>query len=203
MEKKKLSPNFWASLIFVLMAIVGWRACTAPPRVGAADRWPAWTPSSELLLGQCLRAESDTFRRDWPLISHCLVKQWRLQPYGRTIGAQIGAHCALFKRAADAQYPNPGRRRQIRGSTWDRPLHGTAAEWTELRGFVDAFTARKIKDPCPKCLYWAGHTDTIHPGWFCPIGRIGGRGNLFCYVQFPRDRLEVAGRAYSRGRPTR
>ena len=173
------------AVILVIMLLVGiFQTCEGEAR--ARNNWPNWTAENKLDLGRCLRAESNTFRRDWPLVSWCLVKQLRDQPYGRTIGGQIRAHCAVFD-PGGRRY-NHQRPREIRASTWEEPKHGTRKQWADLRGFVERFTSQKVPDPCPRCRWWAGKTDRPSPNWTCPIGPQKGPsgrllGNRFCYLQ--------------------
>lgn len=172
--------NLILFIVIVIFASALFQRIETPVASARNRPWPAWTDRSRLDLARCVRAESDYFKRDWPLLAWCLVKQWRSQPYGRTIGGQIRAHCAVFDRGNRRYYER--RQKQIRASTWENPLHGTREQWRELEVFVDSFTAGAIPDDCPKCRWWAGHVDHVAENWICPIGPVAGRGNRFCYV---------------------
>jgi len=181
--------NLFAFMAIVLIGSVAFDNADGH-QAAAENRWPEWNETSRLDLAKCIRAESDNFKRDWPLLAWCLVKQWRGQPFGRTISGQIRAHCAVFDRGNKRYYND--RQKQIRGSTWENPLHGTREDWKELRGFVSDFTAGKIPDECPVCMWWQGRTDRAFPNWVCPVDRVNGRGNRFCYTR--NEKMELSER---------
>ncbi len=161
-----MTPHaFWTSVaIWISVVIFGGLLCV---EVCSAERLDEAT---RLDLARCLVSEADWHAEDWAPIAHVLQKRQRQYNRNnpkrqRTYRQMIHAYCAVFAKEGRNYYRD--RTKNIRESTWDKPLHGNRQQWQTVKRFVNDYSAGKIPDPCKRCLHWGSSRDVIDigPSW--------------------------------------
>jgi hypothetical protein len=136
-----------------------------------------------LNLARCLRAEVDNYSgyRNAEWSAHAWVLKKRARAEGSTLNEMVLRYCAVHNRGAKESYKP--RSKRIRRSTFQAPLHGTTAEWAELKRFVDAFIRGKIPDPCPRAIHFGNADDVKDKPQMVEVCKwLGRRGNKFFKV---------------------
>lgn len=129
-------------------------------------------------LARCLRAETNTYSKDWPVMAWVLKK--RAMRKGITLNEMVLQYCAVFDRRSYAYYR--ARSAKIRTSTFQDPKYGTAKEWRALARFVAAFLKGRVADPCPEAEHFGNEGDVGAKSLVEVCPELGKRGNKFYKV---------------------